>query len=118
MPETIKMVKFKTNVSFVGSDGVFHTGGSVVQLPQEDYDGQVDVCSEFGLPVPELIEEVEAVVEDSTPESEQTPAKGNGRGRRKAEDGETKEGETKEGDTKEGETAQGESDVKEEANNL
>lgn len=113
MPETIKMVKFKTNVSFVGSDGVFHTGGSVVQLPQEDYDGQVDVCSEFGLPVPELIEEVEAVVEDGAPESEQTSAKGNGKGKGKA-----KEGEAKEGEAKEGETAQGESDVKEEANNL
>ncbi len=106
MSETIKMVKFKTNVSFVGSDGVFYTGGSVVQLFQEDYDDQVDVCSEFGLPVPELIEEVEAVVEDGAPESEQTPAKGKGKG--KAKEGETAQGETKEG----------ESDVKEEANNL
>lgn len=96
MPETIKMVKFKTNVSFVGSDGVFHTGGSVVQLPQEDYDGQVDVCSEFGLPVPELIEEVEAVVEDSTPEPEQTPAKA--RGKKAA--AEKPEGETEDGETK------------------
>lgn len=111
MPETIKMVKFKTNVSFVGSDGVFYTGGSVVQLFQEDYDGQVDVCSEFGLPVPELIEEVEAVVEDSEPESEQTPAKGKGKGK-------AKEGESKEGESAQGESAQGESDVKEEANNL
>lgn len=98
MPETIKMVKFKTNVSFVGSDGVFYTGGSVVQLFQEDYDGQVDVCTEFGLPVPELIEEVEAVVEDSEPvvedsepESEKTPA-----GRRGKKDAAEKpEGETK-----------------------
>lgn len=106
MSETIKMVKFKTNVSFVGSDGVFYAGGSVVQLFPEDYDGQVDVCTEFGLPVPELIEEVEAVVEDSEPESEQTPAKGKGKG--KAKEGEAKEGEAKEG----------ESDVKEEANNL
>lgn len=92
MPETIKMVKFKTNVSFVGSDGVFYTGGSVVQLFQEDYDGQVDVCSEFGLPVPELIEEVEAVVEDSTPEPEQTPTKA--RGKAKAKEGEAKDGES------------------------
>ena len=90
MSETIKMVKFKTNVSFVGSDGVFYAGGSVVQLFQEDYDGQVDVCTEFGLPVPELIEEVEAVVEDSTPEPEQTPAKARG----KAKEGEAKEGES------------------------
>lgn len=87
MPETIKMVKFKTNVSFVGSDGVFYTGGSVVQLFQEDYDDQVDVCSEFGLPVPELIEEVEAVVEDSEPESEKPEGE--------AKDGEAKDGETK-----------------------
>ena len=100
MPETIKMVKFKTNVSFVGSDGVFYTGGSVVQLFQEDYDGQVDVCSEFGLPVPELIEEVEAVVEDSEPESEKTPAKGRG----EAKEGEAKEGEAKEGEAKDGES--------------
>ena len=100
MPETIKMVKFKTNVSFVGSDGVFHTGGSVVQLPQEEYDGQVDVCTEFGLPVPELIEEVEAVVEavveDSVSKSEKTPAKG--RGEKAA--AENPEGETKDGGTK------------------
>lgn len=103
MPETIKMVKFKTNVSFVGSDGVFYTGGSVVQLFQEDYDGQVDVCTEFGLPVPELIEEVEAVVEDSEPvvedsepESEKTPA-----GRRGKKDAAEKpEGEAKDGETK------------------
>lgn len=61
--ETVKMTKFKTNVSFVGSDGVFHEGGSVVQLPSEDFAAQVDVCEEFGLPVPELIEEVDAVVE-------------------------------------------------------
>ena len=107
MSETIKMLKFKTNVSFVGSDGVFHTGGSVVQLPQEDYDGQVDVCSEFGLPVPELIEEVEAVVEGSEPESEKTPAKG--RGKKAA--AEKPEGESEEGETKEGET-------KDEANEL
>lgn len=109
MPETIKMVKFKTNVSFVGSDGVFHTGGSVVQLPQEDYDGQVDVCSEFGLPVPELIEEVEAVVEDSTPEPEQTPAKARG----KAKEGKAKEGEAADGEAKEGEATDGESEANE-----
>lgn len=100
MSETIKMVKFKTNVSFVGSDGVFYAGGSVVQLFQEDFDGQVDVCTEFGLPVPELIEEVEAVVEDSTPEPEQTPAKG--RGKKAA--AEKPEGETKDGETKDGES--------------
>lgn len=97
MSETIKMVKFKTNVSFVGSDGVFYAGGSVVQLFQEDYDGQVDVCTEFGLPVPELIEEVEAVVEGSKPESEKTPAKGRGKG--KAKEGETNEGEANEGES-------------------
>lgn len=111
MPETIKMVKFKTNVSFVGSDGVFYTGGSVVQLFQEDYDGQVDVCSEFGLPVPELIEEVEAVVEDSTPEPEQTPAKA--RGKAKAKEGEAKEGEAKEGEATDGEAKDGESEANE-----
>lgn len=111
MPETIKMVKFKTNVSFVGSDGVFYTGGSVVQLFQEDYDGQVDVCSEFGLPVPELIEEVEAVVEDSTPEPEQTPAKA--RGKAKAKEGEAKEGEAADGEAKEGEATDGESEANE-----
>ena len=117
MPETIKMVKFKTNVSFVGSDGVFYTGGSVVQLSQEDYDGQVDVCSEFGLPVPELIEEVEAVVEDSTPEPEQTPAKA--RGKAKAKEGEAKEGEAKDGEAKEGEAKDGEAkDGESEANEL
>jgi hypothetical protein len=96
MPETIKMVKFKTNVSFVGSDGVFYAGGSVVQLFQEDFDGQVDVCTEFGLPVPELIEEVEAVVEDSTLEPEQTPTKA--RGKKAAV--EKPEGETEDGETK------------------
>lgn len=111
MPETIKMVKFKTNVSFVGSDGVFYTSGSVVQLFQEDYDGQVDVCSEFGLPVPELIEEVEAVVEDSTPEPEQTPAKA--RGKAKAKEGEAKEGEAADGEAKEGEATDGESEANE-----
>lgn len=111
MPETIKMVKFKTNVSFVGSDGVFYTGGSVVQLFQEDYDGQVDVCSEFGLPVPELIEEVEAVVEDSTPEPEQTPAKA--RGKAKAKEGEAKEGEATDGEAKDGEAKDGESEANE-----
>lgn len=104
MPETIKMVKFKTNVSFVGSDGVFYTGGSVVQLFQEDYDGQVDVCSEFGLPVPELIEEVEAVVEDSTPEPEQTPAKGKGKAKGKAKEGEAADGEAADGEAKDGES--------------
>lgn len=82
MSETIKMVKFKTNVSFVGSDGVLHFGGSVVQLPQEDFDGQAEVCEEFGLPAPELIEEIEAVVEgDKEPEGE----KPRGRGRRPAQ---------------------------------
>ena len=111
MPETIKMVKFKTNVSFVGSDGVFYTGGSVVQLFQEDYDGQVDVCSEFGLPVPELIEEVEAVVEDSEPESEQTPAKGKAKG--KAKEGEAADGEAKDGEAKDGEAKDGESEANE-----
>ena len=111
MPETIKMVKFKTNVSFVGSDGVFYTGGSVVQLFQEDYDGQVDVCSEFGLPVPELIEEVEAVVEDSTPEPEQTPTKA--RGKAKAKEGEAKEGKAADGEAKEGEAKDGESEANE-----
>jgi len=64
MPETIKMVKFKTNVSFADNNGVFHAGGSVVQLPTEEYDAQVGVCSDFGLPTPELIEEVEAVIEE------------------------------------------------------
>ena len=110
MPETIKMVKFKTNVSFVGSDGVFYTGGSVVQLFQEDYDGQVDVCSEFGLPVPELIEEVEAVVEDSEPESEKTPAKGRDK-KAAAAAAEKLEGESKDGESKDGES-------KDEANEL
>ena len=109
MSETIKMVKFKTNVSFVGSDGVFYAGGSVVQLFQEDFDGQVDVCTEFGLPVPELIEEVEAVVEDGEPESEKTPAKG--RGKKAA--AEQPEGETKDGETKDGETKDGESEANE-----
>lgn len=92
MSEIIKMIKFKTNVSFVGSDGVFYAGGSVVQLSQEDYNGQVDVCTEFGLPVPELIEEVEAVVEESESESEKNPA--NGKGKKAAAEqpaGETKD---------------------------
>lgn len=75
--ETVKMTKFKTNVSFVGSDGVFHEGGSVVQLPSEDFAAQVDVCEEFGLPVPELIEEVDAVVEGEPSGEGQT---GNGEG--------------------------------------
>lgn len=75
--ETVKMTKFKTNVSFVGSDGVFHEGGSVVQLPSEDFTAQVDVCEEFGLPVPELIEEVDAVVEGEASGEGQT---GNGEG--------------------------------------
>lgn len=65
MSEIIKMVKFKTNVSFVGSDGVLHFGGSVVQLPREDFDGQAEVCEQFGLVVPELIEEIDVVVEES-----------------------------------------------------
>lgn len=65
MSEIIKMVKFKTNVSFVGSDGVLHFGGSVVQLPREDFDGQAEVCEQFGLIVPELIEEIDVVVEES-----------------------------------------------------
>ena len=111
MSETIKMVKFKTNVSFVGSDGVLYFGGSVVQLFQEDFDGQVEVCEEFGLPVPELIEEVEAVVEDSTPEPEQTPAKA--RGKAKAKEGEAKEGEATDGEAKEGEAKEGESEANE-----
>lgn len=112
MPETIKMVKFKTNVSFVGSDGVFYAGGSVVQLFQEDYDAQVDVCTEFGLPIPELIEEVEAVVEDSEPESEKTPARRRG----KKDAAEKPEGEAKDGEAKDGETKDGE--TKDEANEL
>lgn len=100
MPETIKMVKFKTNVSFVGSDGVFYTGGSVVQLFQEDYDGQVDVCSEFGLPVPELIEEIEAVVEgDKEPEGEKP--KGRGKKAAQPEGDKEPEGEKPEGDESE-----------------
>ena len=70
--ETVKMTKFKTNVSFVGSDGVFHEGGSVVQLPSEDFAAQVDVCKEFGLPAPELIEEVDAVVEGESSGEGQT----------------------------------------------
>lgn len=109
MSETIKMVKFKTNVSFVGSDGIFYAGGSVVQLFPEDYDGQVDVCTEFGLPVPELIEEVEAVVEDSEPESEKTPAKD--RGKKAA--GKKPEGETKDGEAADGEAKEGESEANE-----
>ena len=99
MSETIKMVKFKTNVSFVGSDGVLYFGGSVVQLFQEDFDGQVEVCEEFGLPAPELIEEIEAVVQpDQEPEGE----KPRGRGRKPAQpEGEKSEGEKSEGDESE-----------------
>lgn len=104
MSETIKMVKFKTNVSFVGSDGVLYFGGSVVQLFQEDFDGQVEVCEEFGLPAPELIDEIEAVVEgDKEPEGE----KPRGRGRRPAQPAQP-EGENPEGDKEpEGEKPEG-----------
>lgn len=100
MSETIKMVKFKTNVSFVGSDGVLHFGGSVVQLPQEDFDGQVEVCEEFGLPAPELIEEIEAVVEgDKEPEGEKP--KGRGKKAAQPEGDKEPEGEKPEGDESE-----------------
>lgn len=101
MSETIKMVKFKTNVSFVGSDGVLYFGGSIVQLFQEDFDGQVEVCEEFGLPAPELIEEIEAVVEgDKEPEGE----KPKGRGKKAAQP----KGEKPEGDKEpEGEKPEG-----------
>lgn len=104
MSETIKMVKFKTNVSFVGSDGVLHFGGSVVQLPQEDFDGQVEVCEEFGLPAPELIEEIEAVVEeDKEPEGE----KPKGRGKKAAQpEGEKPEGDESEGDESKGDESE------------
>ena len=94
MPETIKMVKFKTNVSFADNNGVFHAGGSVVQLPTEEYDAQVGVCSDFGLPTPELIEEVEAVIEE--------PKK---RGRAaKAEEERSVEGQAVEGQAVEGQS--------------
>lgn len=68
MPETIKVVKFKTNVSFVDNSGVFRAGSSVVQLPAEEYDAQIDVCEQFDLPAPELIEELDAEVEESVVE--------------------------------------------------
>ena len=97
MPETIKMVKFKTNVSFADNNGVFHAGGSVVQLPTEEYDAQVGVCSDFGLPTPELIEEVEAVVE--------APKK-RGRGA-KADEESSAEGQAAEGQAAEGQAAEG-----------
>ena len=100
MSETLKMVQFKTNVSFVGSDGVFYAGGSVVQLFQEDYDGQVEVCEEFGLPAPELIEEIEAVVEgDKEPEGEKP--KGRGKKAAQPEGDKEPEGEKPEGDESE-----------------
>lgn len=73
MSEIGEMVKFKTNVSFVGSDGVLHFGGSVVQLPQEDFYGQVEVCEQFGLPVPELTEEINTVVKEGETHVSQTP---------------------------------------------
>ena len=85
MPKPFKMVKFKTNVSFVASNGVLYFGGNVVQLPQEDYDGQVDVCKDFGLPLPELIEEIEVVAQEDKsedePEGEPEEPKKRGRGR-------------------------------------
>lgn len=68
MPEIIKVAKFKTNISFVGSDGAFHAGGSIVTLPAEDFEGQLNICQLFNLPVPELIEEIDSVVEDSVVE--------------------------------------------------
>lgn len=98
MPEPIKMVKFKTNVSFVASNGVLYFGGNVVQLPQEDYDGQVDVCKDFGLPLPELIEEVEVAVQEDTPPAEpEQPVepKTRGRGRSAAKPEGEPEGEEK-----------------------
>jgi hypothetical protein len=104
MSETIKTVKFKTNVSFVGSDGVLYFGGSVVQLFPEDFESQVEVCEQFGLPAPELIEEIEAVVQpDQEPEGE----KPKGRGRKPAQpEGEKPEGEKPEGEKPEGDESE------------
>lgn len=90
MSETIKVVKFKTNVSFVASNGALYFGGQVVQLPQADYDGQVEVCTDFGLPTPELIEEIEVVVQEDTPPAEleqpvEPKKRGHGRSTAKSE---------------------------------
>ena len=76
MSEIIKVAKFKTNVSFVGSNGVFYVGGSVVQLPVEDFEGQVEVCQLFSLPVPELIEELDAEVEEAVIEEVKKRSRG------------------------------------------
>lgn len=84
MPETIKVVKFKTNVSFVDSGGIFRTGGSVVQLPAAEYDAQVDVCEQFGLPAPELIEEIETVAQPNQDPADEKP-KGRGKKDEKSE---------------------------------
>ena len=73
MPEIIKMVKFKTNVSFVGSDGVLYFGGNVVQLPRKDFEDQVEVCEQFGLTTPELIEEIDVVVDKGEVSAAETP---------------------------------------------
>lgn len=88
MSEAIKMVKFKTNVSFVASNGVLYFGGQVVQLPKEDFDGQVEVCGDFSLPAPELIEEVEMAVQEepSTAEPEEPKKRGRGRAAAKSEE--------------------------------
>ena len=97
MPEPIKMVKFKTNVSFVASNGVLYFGGQVVQLPQADFDAQVEVCTDFGLPTPKLIEEVEVAVQEDTPPAEpEQPVepKKRGRGRSTAKSEGESEGES------------------------
>lgn len=105
MPQTTKMVKFKTNVSFVASNGVLYFGGNVVQLPQEDYDGQVDVCKDFGLPIPELIEEVEVTVQEdvSTGESEEPKKRGRStaKSENKSEENKSEEGKSEEGKSEE-----------------
>nr|DAX24955.1 MAG TPA: hypothetical protein [Caudoviricetes sp.] len=105
MPETIKMVKFKTNVSFADNNGVFHAGGSVVQLPTEEYDAQVGVCSDFGLPTPELIEEVEAVIEE--PKKRGRAAKAE---EEPSVEGQAVEGQAVEGQAVEGQAVEGQSD--------
>ena len=109
MSETIKVVKFKTNVSFVASNGILYFGGQVVQLPQEDYDGQVEVCSDFGLPVPELIAEVEVVAQEETPTGESEESKKRGRGRPSAE-AEDKAEDKAEAPVEESSAAEGQSD--------
>lgn len=76
MSDVIKVAKFKTNVSFVGSDGVFHTGGDIVALPVEDFENQLDVCQLFNLPVPELIEEINSAVEGSVIDEVKKRARG------------------------------------------